>query len=528
MHTTHRSGAGGQVRVPAKGRTKTPKSPHVSRWKQAGRELHDRSSCATSAEAGDDYGHVVGLLGRAGPLLDRGKQAVGEALRRDIAETQNFVGQTRGAELLAINVLGLEQTVTESDKEGAGFGGKGDLLVSDVVEKAHDRASVVEFLDGVAVNEERRAVARVCVAERTQGGIVFGVKKRGVTIVGGIQKKMAIQRADHFGGGAMTIEERLAAKRRLQAGHQKRGRNSLSADVRNGQAQARGAETHEIIVITRNDARRAADSGQFEAGHFRESAGKKLGLDFARDGQFVFKLLALALLFDQLRDGAGHGVERFREHSQLIALAHVNAMAEIALADVPRGFVKIVNGNGDGAREHDACRQRGDFENQKKYADENQNNDERVAQQAEGSEETTRHHRRPQGERGADRHRLCRRLIVTEQRGIQRGTAGDFHVVPAALRLEGPDADDLASAHEPAAVQVQNVSNRIRSNRGTKRSELDWAKIGSDGAEQRLADGHANVKFAFVRSRLARHHSFDPQISRGLRESCESGHGTRI
>src|SRR5579864_496699 len=143
MHTTHRSGAGGQVRVPTKGRTKRPKKPLVRRRKQAaGRDLHDRSSCATSAEARDDNGHVVGLLGRAGPLLDRGKQAVGEALRGNVAETQNFVGQTRGAELLAINVLGLEQTVTESDEEGAGFGGKGDLLVSDVVEKANDGASV--------------------------------------------------------------------------------------------------------------------------------------------------------------------------------------------------------------------------------------------------------------------------------------------------------------------------------------------------------------------------------------------------
>src|SRR6185437_2643028 len=97
--------------------------------------------------------------------------------------------------------------------------------------------------------------------------------------------------------------------------------------------------------------------------------------------------------------------------------------------------------------------------------------------------------------------------------------AGDFYVVPATLRLEGADADDLARANEPAAVQVQNIRDRIRGDRGTKRGELDWAEIGGDGAEQHGADGHANVKFALVRWGLARDHAFNPQISRGLHKT---------
>src|SRR6185437_12783656 len=307
-----------------------------------------------SAEAGDDYGHVVGLLGGAGPLFDGGEQTFGDTFDGEIAEAENFGGEARSAEFFSIDIFRFEQAVAESDEKRAGSGRHADLFVFGVVEESDDGAALIELGDFAAVNEKGSAVAGVGVRERTRRGIVFGVKERGVAVVGSVEEKMAIERLDDLRSAAMSIENGLAAQRGLQAGHEKRGGNSFAGNVGDGEAEFGVAELDEIVVVAGDDASGAANGGEFESRKRRKFAGEELALDFAGDGQFVFEFLAGALLFDEFGDGAGHGVEGFGEDAELVALADVNAMAEIALADMAGGFVEIVHGDGDGARENDA------------------------------------------------------------------------------------------------------------------------------------------------------------------------------
>src|SRR5690348_1779107 len=97
----------------------------------------------------------------------------------------------------------------------------------------------------------------------------------------------------------MAIENRLTAKRGLQAGHEKRGGDSFPADIGNGHADRRRAKLHKIVVVARDDACGTANSGQFQARKRWKLARKKLLLNFVSDGELVLKALPLPLLFDE-------------------------------------------------------------------------------------------------------------------------------------------------------------------------------------------------------------------------------------
>src|SRR5579864_4674893 len=56
-------------------------------------------------ESSYNDGHVVRLLGRAGPLLHGRQQSLGDTLGRGIAKTQDFAGKASRAEFLAVDVL---------------------------------------------------------------------------------------------------------------------------------------------------------------------------------------------------------------------------------------------------------------------------------------------------------------------------------------------------------------------------------------------------------------------------------------
>src|SRR5260370_38966812 len=105
----------------------------------------------------------------------------------------------------------------------------------------------------------------------------------------------------------------------------------------------RRAELNEVVVIAANGARSFAYSLYFDAGHLWQGSGKELVLHFARDRNFVFQALALLLLFDQAADRAGHQVEGFAEHAELIATLDTHAMRQVACLDILRRAIEFVH-----------------------------------------------------------------------------------------------------------------------------------------------------------------------------------------
>ena len=448
-----------------------------------------------SAEAGDDDGHVVGLLGSAGPLFDGGEQTFGDAIDGKVAEAEDFCGEARVAKFLSIDVFRFEQTVTESHEERAGRGRHADLFVFSVIEKPNDSAALIELGDFAAVNEKRSAVAGVGVGESARRGIVFSVEESGVAIVRSVEKQMAIERLHDLRSAAMSIENRLAAQRGLQAGHQQRGGNSFAGNVGDGETEFGVADFQKIVIVAGDDARGAADGGEFKSRQRRKLAREELALDFAGDGQFVFEFLAGALLFDEFGDGAGHGVEGFGEHAELIAIADMNPMAEIALPNVAGGFVQVVHGDGDGAREDDAGDERSDFQGEEKKSDEDEGEDHGVADDAEGSEEAVIQIPGTHGKCGDDRNGGGGGLLVVGESGVESGVAGNFEVVPAVLGAEHAGVGDLRGADEALSAEIENLGGGIGICGRAKCGELHGAEVGRERSEEICSDGDADEKF---------------------------------
>src|SRR5690348_9826793 len=294
----------------------------------------------------------------------------------------------------------------------------------------------------------------------------------------------------------MSVENGLAAQSGLQAGHEQGGGDSFAGNVGNGEAEFGVAQLDEIVVVAGDDASGAANGGEFESRKRRKFAREELALDFAGDGQFVFEFLAGALLFDEFGDGAGHGVEGFGEDAELVAVANVNAMAEITLADVAGGFVEIVHGDGDGAREDNSCDERGDFESEEKNADEDEGEDYWVADDAEGSEEAVVQVPGTHGESGDDGNSGGGGLVFVGKSRVERGRAGDFEVVPAVLGAKHARVGNLRGTDEALAAQVEDFDGGIGICGRTKCGELHRAEVGRKRSEQGGGDGDANEKFA--------------------------------
>src|SRR5689334_15431613 len=206
------------------------------------------------AEPGDDYRHVVGLLWRASPLFYGGEQRLSDTLDTGVAEAQNFACETRGAKFFAVNVLRLEQTVTEADKYGTGLDSDYRLQVLGVIEEADDGSALVQFFHMAVANKKWSNMAGVGVSQGASGVIVFRIKKSRISVVRSIDVEMLVERRHNLTRRSMAIENRLTAKRGLQAGHEKRGGDSFAADIGNGHADRRRAKLHEIVVVARDDA----------------------------------------------------------------------------------------------------------------------------------------------------------------------------------------------------------------------------------------------------------------------------------
>src|SRR6266849_10521176 len=62
-------------------------------------------------QPGDNYCHVVGLLGRAAPFLGGRDQGLGQGVRRGMAVAHGQLDKPLAGEFFAINVLRLDQAV---------------------------------------------------------------------------------------------------------------------------------------------------------------------------------------------------------------------------------------------------------------------------------------------------------------------------------------------------------------------------------------------------------------------------------
>src|SRR5215469_1218213 len=191
---------------------------------------------------------------------------------------------------------------------------------------------------------------------------------------------MAIQRFDNLRGRTMPVEDGLATESGLQTGHEKSGGDSFAANVGDRETKIGIAKLEEIVIVTGDDARSTADRGEFETGERRKFAGEKLSLHLAGDGEFVFEAVAGALLLDEFGDGTGHGVERFCKDAELIAIADINAVREIAQAHVARSRIKVVDGDCDGTGEHDTSDEGCNFQGRENDGDQNQSDHERIAE----------------------------------------------------------------------------------------------------------------------------------------------------
>src|SRR5882757_8800285 len=141
-----------------------------------------------------------------------------------------------------------------------------------------------------------------------------------------------------------------------------------------------GAELNKIIVIPADSARSFAYRFNFDAGHLWQSSRKELVLHFTCDGNFVFQPLALLLLFDQATDGACHQIERFAEHSELVATLDTHPMRQVAGLYILRRAIKFVHRFSDLPGKNQARGQRRGLNHEKGDKDKDKRDEVGVAQ----------------------------------------------------------------------------------------------------------------------------------------------------
>src|SRR5882724_2525052 len=154
-------------------------------------------------EAGDDYGHVVGLFWGAGPFFGCGHQGLGYYSGFGGLHADGGFFHAADAEFLAVNVFGLDETVAVADENCACGNVELAFFIVVVFDYAEDHAALVEA-DGFAVaNEERRQVAGVGVTQSARGAIVDRDKKRSEAVIAGVDDEMSVQAGYEFGRAEM-------------------------------------------------------------------------------------------------------------------------------------------------------------------------------------------------------------------------------------------------------------------------------------------------------------------------------------
>ena len=298
-------------------------------------------------------------------------------------------------------------------------------------------------------------------------------------------KSWRIEALDEAGRAVVTVEHGVGAERGLQAGHQKRGGNSFAADVGESDAEARGAEANEIVVVAADGAGGPTDRRKLQAGQLRQSAGEQLFLDFASDGELVFKALALALFGDELGDGCGHFVERFAERAELIVLVDADAMREITATDAEGGVVEIADSARDGARENDAGGERENFEHEENHAGEDEQAGKNRPDRPNGREEPVIDSRGTKRERCQNR---CGRGVgtglVVER--FERGCAVYANVEKIRGRNESAfETENFLAGNVDAALNLERNSAARLFRGWLQQHHLNGSEFGGETIEKR-------------------------------------------
>src|SRR5271156_5279672 len=319
-------------------------------------------------QARHNHRHIVRLLRGSGPLFHAGHERLADFARRQGLHANRGLLEPRYAELLAVDILRLDQPVAVADEQRIARHRDDALFVIVVLDDPENHAAFIEVQRFGRTQQERGKVSGVAVAQRACGTVVHRNKERREAVVTRIAHQMLVEPRYEFRGAQPLAARRqhLAAQRRLQAGHQQRGGNSLAGNIGDGDSHLGGADLNEIVVIAADRAGRFANRFDLDSRDRWYLPRKELILYFPGDGNFIFESLAAGFFVDQIVDRTSHFIERFAQHSQLVLAVHADAMRKIARLDVARGGVEIVHRGGDAASHHNAGKQRRCFNHQKR------------------------------------------------------------------------------------------------------------------------------------------------------------------
>ena len=100
---------------------------------------------AMLAQARDDYGHVVGLLWRAGPFFCGIHQGFGDDLRAGALHVHSGLLQAADAEFFAVNIFGLDSAVAVAHEQRIGGDDHRAFLVAVIFDDTEHHTTLVEM-----------------------------------------------------------------------------------------------------------------------------------------------------------------------------------------------------------------------------------------------------------------------------------------------------------------------------------------------------------------------------------------------
>jgi len=109
-------------------------------------------------------------------------------------------------------------------------------------------------------------------------------------------------------------------------------------------AIVRRVQLNEVVVIGLTMRAACRFASKLHAGNQRNLCGNNLILHFARDRNFVSPAAGAALVFDELVDGVGHQVERFTQHTELVAPFDPLPVEKSPDLNEQRRFVRVHRG----------------------------------------------------------------------------------------------------------------------------------------------------------------------------------------
>src|SRR2546425_2114428 len=126
----------------------------------------------------DNQRHIIGLLGRACPLLGCPHQGLRQDLRDGVAMAQGDLQHALDAELFPVNVFWFGHPIAIGQQQASWLDLKNALLIGAIIENSNDHAAFLEFTYLFADQAERRQVAGIGVVQRARARVVDGVKER--------------------------------------------------------------------------------------------------------------------------------------------------------------------------------------------------------------------------------------------------------------------------------------------------------------------------------------------------------------